>query len=51
MPRLTIGTMGFDLVFTAKLPPDAMEALRREYGEDAAFGLTPNWGNVPALQV
>jgi hypothetical protein len=52
MPRINIGSMGFSLVFTARIPPQAQSRLKRKSeNEIAAFDLTPAWGEVPSLLV
>lgn len=55
--KVHLGTVGFDLQWTARLPPDAQEALeammkrKGKPADDASFGLTPSWGDVPFLKV
>lgn len=52
MPTINIGTMGFSLVFTATIPPDAQRVLQdRNESELAMFDLTPAWDTVPHLVV
>ena len=55
MPKVNLGTVGFSLVWTAKLPPEAQAVLAKKFRgrEDdvASFGLTPSWGDVPSLRV
>lgn len=50
MPSVTIGTMGFNLVFTAKIPPRAQEVLKQRDQNAIGFELTPSWGSVPSLR-
>lgn len=52
MPSITIGTMGFRLVFTPRIPIEAQAKLKKKSADEvAAFDLTPAWDDVPALQV
>lgn len=51
MPSIAIGTMGYSLVFTARIPPEMQKVLQKKLGATAAFDLTPNWGDVPTLSV
>lgn len=44
--------MGFQLTHTASIPVEVMEVLKKKNpNELASVGLTPGWGQVPALRV